>query len=221
MDLMVLKAEARKETGSRAARRLRAQGKAPAVLYGHGEEVALLCLDEEALKEVLAREAHAVTLDIGGKEQRALIRDVQHDTWGLHLLHADFTRVAKGDRVVVAVKVELHGVPKAVATGAMLEQPLMTVSLDCDADAIPGHLVVEVEQMEIGQMIHASDLKLPEGVICKADPNAVVAVLLAPKLEEAAAAPGVEGEADTAEPELIRKEKEEEEEEGAEKEKKK
>ena len=180
-----------------------------------------LSLEEEALREVLAREAHAVTLEIGGKEQRALIRDVQHDTWGQHLLHADFTRVAKGDRVVVAVKVELHGVPKAVAGGAMLEQPLMTVNLDCDAESIPGHLVVEVEHLEVGQMIHASDLKLPEGVICKADPNAVVAVLLAPKLEEAAPAPAAEGEVATAEPELIRKEKEEDAEEGAEKDKEK
>ncbi|HRU06054.1 MAG TPA: 50S ribosomal protein L25 [Candidatus Brocadiia bacterium] len=221
MDLMVLKAEARKETGSRAARRLRAQGKAPAVLYGHGEEVALLTLEEEALKEVISREAHAVMLEIGGQQQRALIRDVQHDTWGQRLLHADFTRVAKGDRVVVAVKVELHGVPKAVATGAMLEQPLMNVNLDCDADAIPGHLVVEVEGMEIGQMIHASDLRLPEGVTLKTDPHAVVAVLLAPKAEEAAPVAAAEGEAAAAEPELIRKEKEEEDEEGEEKEKKK
>jgi len=211
MDMTVLQADRRADSGSRRARRLRRGGRVPAVLYGHGEDVAPLSIEEEALRAVVESESHAVDLEVDGQALRAIIKEVQFDTWGREILHVDFVRVLKGERVVVSVNLLFHGAPKEVETGAMLEHPVTSIDAECEADQIPGHIRVEVGGMVIGDMIYIGDIALPEGLVCKSEPRGVAAVLHAPQAEEEE----VEEEevAASAEPELIGREEKEDSEE--------
>lgn len=215
MNISVMEVERRATVGSSSTRRLRAQGRVPAVLYGHSEQVVPLSVDAEALEELLGTESHAVDLKIGDTTERALIKDVQYDTWGDLCQHIDFARVSMDERVTVTVNIETHGTPKEVDSGAVLEHPLMSLEIECRVDNIPNHLVAEVGGMEIGDTIEAGDIPLPEGVTLVTDAQSVVAVLRPPMEVEEEAEEAVE-EAEAAEPELISRAKEEEGEEEAE-----
>lgn len=209
MNIRVLEAERRKQVGSSSARRLRAQGRVPGVLYGHGEEVVPLSLDGEALEELLHTEMQAVDLQVDGKADRALIKEVQYDTWGDACQHIDFARVSMDETVTVTVNVETHGTPGEVEGGAVLEHPLMSLEVECRVDSIPNHLTVEVSEMTIGDTIEAGAVPLPDGVSLVTDPQAVVAVLR-PPMEIEEEEEEAELEAEGAEPELISRGKEEE-----------
>ena len=197
MDIAVIETARRKGTGSRDARRVRREGGVPAVLYGHGEDVESLVVDEEALRDVIEHEQQTVDLNLGDKTQRALIKAVQYDVWGREFLHVDFARVSKDERVVVSVPVEFRGAPAAVQGGAMLEHPLVAVDVECRVDRIPERLRVDVGGMEIGDAIHVKDMEFPDGVAAQSDPMAIVAILHPPREveeeEEVEEAP-VEGE---------------------------
>jgi len=212
MDVTVYEAALRANVGSAEARRLRRQGKVPGVLYGHGEDVIPLVCDAEVVSAMVTSGRHVVTLSVQGAQEKALIKEVQWDTWGREILHVDFGRVAMDEIVTVDVEITAHGTPKALATGAVLEQPLRKISVACTADRIPDALRVEVGHLEIGQMIHVKDLVLPEGVTVRADPETIVFLCQeARELEVAPVAPPTEGE--VKEPEVIArgiKEKEEE-----------
>jgi large subunit ribosomal protein L25 len=111
----------------------------------------------------------------------------------------------------VTVSLVLHGTPKDVANGALMEHPVTSLEIECRADSIPDDIRVEVGHLHVNEMIHVRDLVVPGGIRVLSDPENVVAVLHPPKLEEAVAeAPPAEVE--QAEPELIRREEKEEEE---------
>ena len=202
MDISVLDVRRRETLGSSASRRLRREGMVPAVLYGHREEVISLTVAEEDARGAIEAGHRMVSLKLEGAEQRALIRDVQYDTFGLAVLHMDFTRVAVDERVAVVVALEMHGAPKDVANGAVLEQPMAEIEVECRADSIPSVVRVEVGHLEIGKMVHVADVALPEGVKSLVDPQGVVAVLHPPKAEEEEEEAAPE-EAESAEPEVI------------------
>lgn len=201
MDVETLKADPRETKGSAVARRLRRQGKVPAVLYGHRQGVLVLSLSVEPLKEFLDAGHHLVTLDLGGRQERALVKEVQFDAWGQEILHVDFSRVALDETVTVPVGIVGHGTPKATLSGAVLEQPLHTLEVECKADHIPDQIVIEVGDMEMGQMFHVRDLQLPDGVTAAVEPDAIVFVLQEPRGEEEQEAPAPEAGAE--EPEVI------------------
>lgn len=201
MDIHVLRVERREVKGSASVRRLRRQGKVPGILYGHGEEVLMLSLPAEAFHELLETGHHLVTLDVAGKQERALVKEVQFDTWGREILHVDFSRVALDETVTIPVEVAAHGTPKAVLAGAVLEQPLHALDVECKADHIPDQIVVEVADLEPGAMLHVRDLQLPEGVRAIAEPETIVFVLREAREEEEVEAPAPEATAE--EPEVI------------------
>jgi len=216
MDIQVLRAERREVKGSASVRRLRRQGRVPGILYGHGEEVLMLSLPAEAFHELLETGRRLAILDVAGKQERVLVKEIQFDTWGREILHVDFSRVALDEAVTIPVEVVAHGTPKAVLAGAVLEQPLHALDVECNADHIPDQIVVEVAELEPGAMLHVRDLELPEGVRAIAEPETIVFVLREAREEEEAEAPAPEAAAD--EPEVIgRAAKEEGEEKEAEK----
>jgi large subunit ribosomal protein L25 len=200
MKIDELKVEARTSDGSAAARRLRFSGKVPAILYGHKEAVVSLAVNTEALEHVLSTGHHVVTLNMGDRQERALLKEVQYDTWGREILHVDFSRVALDELVIVEVAIVPHGTPKAVLAGAVLEQPLHALELECKADDIPDDIRIEVSALELDQKIHVKDIALPEGVRAKNEPEAIVFIVKPPRAPEVA--PEAAAEA-AAEPELI------------------
>ncbi len=223
MKTEAIKTETRSNRGSANARRLRDEGKVPGILYGHGEEAVLLSIDGRQLSDFLQTSHHLVKLQIGERQESALIKEVQYDTWGKQIMHADFARVAMDELVTVSVQVIGRGTPKATQAGAVLEQVLHSVDITCKADEIPDTIRVEVGHLELDGKIFVKDLQLPAGVKAASDPDSIV-FLLQEAREEIVAAPAAAaaGEAAAAEPELIRPVKPTEEEtEAAEKEKEK
>jgi len=202
MKIEELKADARTTQGSASSRQLRRAGKVPGILYGHGQAVEMLSLPGDALRRAIETGHRLVTLRLGDRQERALVREVQFDTWGQAILHVDFGRVALDEIVSVEVEIVSHGTPKGALAGGVLEQPLRRVSVACKADAIPDQIRVEVERMDLNDKIQVKDLPVPEGVKITEDPEAIVFIVKETREEEAAvAAPAAE--AGAAEPEVI------------------
>jgi large subunit ribosomal protein L25 len=206
---VLMVAEKRDGRGTKAARRLRAKGLVPAVVYGHKEETIAVSLSLELVEKAIRRGVRVVDLQAGGKVEKALIRDVQWDHLGKELLHLDFARVAADERIVITVPLEIRGTAPGISQGGVLDQPLHSLSIECLAISVPDSIRVPVNELQLNGVIHVKDLILPSGVKAMADPDAVVVhVPLKQVEEEAAPAPAPEA----VEPEVIGRQKEEEEE---------
>lgn len=209
-----LSAEARTETGKGVARKLRAAGRVPGVVYGHGREAQALSLNARELEKLLssfAAGSTVVELTLGSATTNTLIREVQRHPFKKQILHVDFMELVAGEKVIVDIPLVFVGVPEGVRTGGgLLEQMLHSIEINVDPSNIPNHVDVDVSQLIMGHSLHVRDLKLPEGVEVLTDEDATVCAVIAPRavVEETATA---EAEAAPAEPELIRKPKEEEE----------
>src|SRR5262245_13695392 len=125
--------------GSRAARKLRKQGRVPAVVYGHGEGTAAITVSGDELTKAVRHGARVVDLKTGSTVQKALIRELQWDHLGKDLLHADFSRVSMDERVVLNVPLHIRGQAPGVTGGGILDQPLHTLEVECLAIAVPDH----------------------------------------------------------------------------------
>jgi large subunit ribosomal protein L25 len=202
----VIEAKLRKDRGKRNARRLRKAGGVPGVLYGHGQETVTLSFSAEPLEAAIRHGRRVVSLT-GDVTEQAFIRECQWDTWGLHVLHVDLTRVSEHEKVEVQVAIELRGEAPGVRQGGVLRHVIHEVEVTCEATAIPEKVYANVNHLELGGVITVADMETPEGVAVKLDPEAVV-VQCVEVLEEAEE---VAGEGAEAEPEVIGRKKEEEE----------
>jgi len=206
-EAVTLTAQERKDYGTRATRKLRKQGLVPAVIYGHKQDTVSLAISAEELNRAVRHGARLIELKQADKTEQALIREVQWDPLGHDILHVDFTRVDRDERIEVDVRVELRGTAPGIAAGGVLTQPLHTLSIECLAINIPDSIRVPVGELQLDQAIHVRDLKLPEGVKVLDDPDAIVVQVSPAQEEEAAGAPGAE----QAEPEVIGRKAEKEE----------
>jgi large subunit ribosomal protein L25 len=187
----------RKDTGTRASRRLRNEGLVPAVLYGHGEKCVDLVATREAVEAAVRHGSRLVELK-GAVKTSALVRELQWDTYGVEPLHVDFLRVSASDRVKVKVPVDLRGECPGQRSGGTVNLVMHEIELECTADAIPEKIHALVGKLQIGGTIKVHDLELPKGAKALADSeDAVVTCTVAVDKGEEAAAAGV------AEPELI------------------
>lgn len=209
-----LGADVRSETGKGAARKLRAAGRVPGVVYGHGREPQSLSLNARELEKLLgsiAAGSTVVELSLGNATTNTLIREVQRHPFRKQILHVDFMELVAGEKVIVDLPLVFVGTPEGVRTGGgLLEQILHSIEVNVDPSSIPNHIDVDVSQMIMGHSLHVRDLNLPEGIEVLTDEDATICAVIAPRavVEETAAA---EAEAAPAEPELIRKPKEEDE----------
>jgi large subunit ribosomal protein L25 len=215
-----LKASPRSEKGKGVARKLRAAGEVPGVIYGHGRDPQPLTVNArefDRLAERVRITSTIIELALDGRTARTLVRELQRDPIRRTVLHIDFQELVAGEKVTVSVPLRFIGTPEGVKTGGgILEEVMHKVDVTVDPANIPDHIDVDVTSLTIGHSLHIGDLKLPAGVEVTEDPEQTIAVVSAPKAEEevAPAAP-VEGalvapEA-APEPELIRKPKADEE----------
>ena len=214
MESVKLAAKPRPASGSRASIKLRRDGLVPGVVYGHKEAVVPLALDRKEIETALRRNVRVVDLQLDGTAETAVIQEVQYDHLGQDVLHVDFKRVSKDERVRMTVRIELKGTPAGLGGGHVLEQPLHQVHVECPALAIPDQIRVNITTLQSGHPIHVRDLILPDGVKALDPPDLVVVQIATVKVEEAAApaaAPAEGAAAPTAEPEIVgRRVKEEE-----------
>lgn len=215
MEVVTLKGQLRTAIGTRAARALRATGQVPVVIYGHGQPTETLSLSLHDVKAALAHGAHTLQVELEGKSQQYLIKDVQYDYLDDTPIHLDLTRVAMDERVKVRVGIEPRGVPRGVSEGGVLDQPMANIEVECVVTAIPETLRPFVTELDLGDSLLVKDLELPPGVLALADPEervVTVRALVAEREPEEA----VEGEEEgAAQPERIGRVREEEGEEGA------
>ena len=202
----------REGRGKRAAKSLRKQGLLPAVVYGHGEATLSIMLPLTEVERAVRHGARVVDLEADGKEEKALIREVQWDHLGKDMLHVDFARVAADERIVLSIPIELKGVAPGVSAGGALDQPIHALPIECLAISVPDSIRVNIQTLQIGDVVHVKDLILPPEVKAMADPDAVVVQITAPIAAPEEAAAPAEG-AEQAEPEVIGRQKTEEEEE--------
>lgn len=204
-----LHAKKREVSGSRACRRLRAEGLVPAILYGRKEEPEPLQIPSEELEETLRHPSRILELHVGRKKESVLVKAVQYDAFGSEVVHVDFVRVAMDEKVTLEVPIVLKGTPKR--EHAVLQQALDTIEIECLPGDIPESFVTPVGHLQVGEMVRVAQLDVPKGVRILTDPETVVATLTLAMKEEAVAAPA-EAEVAAVEPELIGREKKEEEE---------
>lgn len=188
-------AEVRENFGKGFARRLRAAGKIPAVIYGHGTAPVHVALPGHQVA-LLVRRANAVLeLDVNGKEQLTLVKDVQKDPVHQIIEHIDLLVVKKGEKIQVDVPVVVLGEPVA---GTIANLDAVTVALEVEATHIPQHIEVDVEGLEDGTHITAADLTLPRGAALVADGETLVVAISVPAATLAAEDEIAEADAEVA-----------------------
>ena len=206
-----LRAATRTEHGKSAVRRLRAAGRVPAVIYGHGERTRSISVDALELERLFSRisvENTIISLGIDGAAPvRVLVREVQSHPYRTGIAHVDFYQIHAGERVSVEVPVRLIGTPEGVRMGGVLDQILHDLSVRCLSDRIPEAIEADISALQIGDSLHVRDLVLPAGVEAELEGDRTVCAVVPPTvraLGEASEEPagGVGG---GVSPELIRR----------------
>jgi large subunit ribosomal protein L25 len=222
MKTIELTVEKRSTNGKNEARRSRAAGRIPAVVYGAGKPNVPITVDRKALSDVFregAGENAIFLLKLGGSDQsrHAMIREMQRDPVSRRPLHIDFVRVLMDVKVTVKVPIEVVGVAKGVKTeGGILDVVTREVEIESLPGNIPAHLAVDVAELAIGDAIRISQIPAPEGVRIVDNPEKVVLHVAHPAREEEPVAAAAEGAAEPTEPEVLKKGKAVAEEEGGE-----
>ena len=217
MSVIPLSASRRETLGKGGARKARAAGQIPGVLYGHGEEpvaVAVSARDFEVALRAHKGGNPIVNLAVAGaSEYTALIRDVQYDPLTRGIVHLDFQHISLTEQIEVSVGVKLVGLAVGVKDGGgILETILREIEVRCLPTQIPSSIEVDVAALAVGDSVHVRDLSIPN-VTVLSDPDATIATVVPPTVMEEKAPEDVAAEAGTgaAEPEVIAKGKKDEE----------
>jgi large subunit ribosomal protein L25 len=207
-----LEATVRDTRGKNEARRLRAQGRIPAVLYGGADGAQALSVDPKVLSRILHSGSGVnsiIGLDVAGKGvTQVLVKEFLLDPIKHSMLHADFYRVQMDKAITVTVSIQLKGEPKGVKVqGGVVDFPGREVDVECLPGDIPDHLTIDVSELLIGQGVRLKELSQGAKWTPVSDPDTLIVHVVAAKVEETPA----EGAAATAEPEVIKKGKGDEE----------
>ncbi len=208
----------RTEFGSRVARRLRRSGSVPAVIYGRGGgELKVMVIEKDFMDSIgFSTSTGIINLKMGRKSPiTAIIKDVQWDIITDRPVHIDFLRVSADQIVSIPVHVHLENIPLGVKMGGVLEHTLHEITIKVRAKDIPSSINLNVEDLDIGDSVHLSEITLPEGITLDMDDTLVVASVVAPSVakvetEEAAEEELLEGEEAPAEGEEVTKGEEKE-----------
>lgn len=203
-----LAVERREATGRSAARKLKARGIVPAVVYGGREKAQPLQLSRSDLSNVLSHasgENILVELEIAGEggTRMAMVQEVQHSPVGGEVLHVDFHAVSMDEKIEADIPIEPTGTANGVKNfGGLLEQSLRELVVECLPRDLPDRISVDVSDLNIGDSIHVRDIKLPDGVTAQVQAELTVFSVLAPTVEEEPVAA-----AEAAAPEVITEKK--------------
>ena len=165
-----LNATLREDQGKGASRRLRHTNQFPAIVYGSDKEPVSISLLQKDIQHKLPEESfysQVLSLSIEGKAEDVLIRDIQHHPYKMEVMHMDFIRVDANK--VVHIHSQLHFIGEEVSPGVktddgVISHVIIEVELECLPKDIPDHIEVDLSEMNIGDVIHLSDLKMPAGV---------------------------------------------------------
>ncbi len=205
METTELTVHLREGAGKGGARKVRAQGKIPGIIYGKGTQNILVSVDLKDMNLALSRKSGMNTLlemsvPKHGKIT-AMLKDYQADNLTRSFTHLDFVTVDLQQKIRVEIPIQVVGKSEGVKEGGVLELIRRELEVICLPTRIPQNIEVDVSALKIGQSIHRNELKLPEGVEIISDQNFTVVSVVAPKEEEVVVAAPVEGA--PTEPEVI------------------
>jgi large subunit ribosomal protein L25 len=192
-------------------KRLRREGKIPAVLYGHKEKTKRIYVDHKEFKQVLdtlKKETVIVNLKVGSKSYACIIKSLQQNPLNEELMHIDFQHIHKKEKVRATVPIHAIGEAPGVEKGGILDIHLHEVVVRCLPDALPSHIDVDVSGLELGETIHLRDLKAADMEYELSLDTTVVSILV-PRAIEVEVKPPAEEEAVVAEEEVAGEEKKE------------
>ncbi len=200
-----LSATPREKVGSIYARRLRRQGRLPAVIYGHKKDPVAVSIDEKEMLTQLRHGTHVLTVDVAGhKPETCLVKELQFGYLGDDVIHVDFARVDLEEEVSVAVHLNFVGLPHAAQqAGAILSHDLTSLEVVCRVNEIPEEIKVDLTLMGEGTLITVGDVALPPGVRAAAEPDTPVSHVAFVKKEEEVVGEEAEVAPGAAEPEVI------------------
>ncbi len=213
---VTLEVSRREKSGKEVAKKLRAAGKVPAVVYGGHKEPVAIEVDRKAVSELVQKSDHGVRsiflLKMSGTDQQrhAMIKDIQIDPISRRMTHIDFVRVVMDEAVRVTVPVHISGTAIGVKEGGILDWQVRELHVECLPNAIPDKMDIDVSPLGVHQYYRISDIKLPEGVKVLDDPERVVVGVTHARAEVVEVAATAEVAA-PPEPEVIKKGKTEEE----------
>lgn len=191
--------EKREKLGSSEARRLRRRGMCPGNLYGGQGDPIAFAVSQDDVRNLLNVGTRVVDFKLGGTSEKALVRELQWDTFTTHVTHIDLLRVDAKQRVQVEVSLEAKGISPGVIAGGSLVQSLRRLEVDCLALEIPEAIQIPINDLEIGDTVTIGDLSLPSGVEVSLPESTTILQVLAPtelpdEEEEAADAGPIEPE---------------------------
>ncbi|HEX7708876.1 MAG TPA: 50S ribosomal protein L25 [Thermoanaerobaculia bacterium] len=203
---VTLEVTRRESTGKEQAKKLRRDGKVPAVVYGGHREPVAITVDRKAVAELIQKSEHGIRsvflLKMSGSDQQrhAMIKDVTINPISRKMTHIDFVRVVMDEKLKVMVPVQLTGTALGVKEGGMIDFQLREVQVECLPNAIPDAIEIDVTPLEGHDYYRVKDLQMPEGVKVLEDPERVVVGVTHARAEVSEAAAEVE-----AEPEVLKK----------------
>lgn len=206
-----LKATKRERLGTRYAKRERADGRLPAVLYGHGREAVAISLDAREALRYFHQGEKVFTIDLPGESsgQTVILKDLQFDYLGTNVVHVDLARVDLDEKITANVHVRLIGEAVGMKhAGAILTHPVTQIAVHCTVRTLPDHVEADITNLDVHQSLHARDVPLPPGITLASDPDAIIAAVSEVK-EEVVAPEAAAVEGAPAEPEVITAKKEE------------
>ncbi|QEG22504.1 50S ribosomal protein L25 [Mariniblastus fucicola] len=202
MSAEALLVEKRETTGTLRIRRLRKEGKVPAVLYGHGQDNVNLVVDSRAVSRIVDHGHYVVSLS-GAVNDTAMIKEVQWDAFGSRILHIDLARVDASETIEASLPLHMKGEAPGAGLGGMVTQLAHELKITCPANMLPDFLEVSIDELQLDGSISASEIALPEGAALVGNPAETVISCPPPK---GAAADGDEDA--PSEPEVIGESKE-------------
>jgi large subunit ribosomal protein L25 len=210
-DKKVLKAEIRQSTGTSKTVALRRAGMMPAVVYGHKKEAVSIAVNAHEFVTALHHGHRIFEVDLGGTTETVLVKDAQYDHLGRDMIHADLVRVDLQEKVTVTVPLELKGTSAGSHEGAIIDEHLDHLEIECTVASIPSHIEFSIKEVHVGDSVHASDVELPAGMVLKTSADALILtchlVAAAVSAEDEAVH---EGEEAPASPEVITEKAQEE-----------
>ncbi len=206
MSQTTLVAQSGRSTGSPASRRLRAEGNIPGVLYGHGMTPLSLSVERRDLRLALSGPAGVNTvlsLEVDGKKYPAVVKELQRHPVKRTVSHIDFLQVNMNEEITVHVPLRLEGESKAVAAaGGLVDPAVDTIEVTTTPNTMPNEFVIDITDMQPGDVIRLADIPMPAGVTANGDPEMPVVTILVTSAAEAEAdlAEAAEGEGGEGEP---------------------
>jgi len=202
MEEVTLVADVSRPVGKSAARKIRRDGKVPAIVYGLGTDPEPVAVPSRELQHILAGAGGAntlINLDLSGRKDLVLARQVVRHPVRHTLVHVDFIRVRRDQAVSAEVPIHLVGEAAGVRDGGLLEQDTFTLSIEAKPADVPTGIQADVSALGIGDHLTVADLTLPPGVVTTQDPGDLVAHVMQPRglelPEEIEAAEAEEAEA--------------------------